>query len=178
MIMPARLKAQVWLAAAAILAAGLDQWTKALVKANMALYDSIEVVGDFFKITYIQNTGIAFGIFHGAQGDGRKYLLLGLSLLALGFLVYLFVKSKKTVLDQLSVGFILGGAAGNLFDRIVHRSVVDFCDFGIGQARWFTFNLADCAIVLGLMLLVIQAMIDEKRKKSAGPQEPPTRGAA
>jgi len=162
---------QSWLAGSVLLAVGLDQWTKFLVKSTMSLYDSVEVIGNFFRITYIRNTGIAFGILHNAQNDSRKLVLSILSLLAIGFLVYLYARSKKTVLDQLSVGFILGGACGNLYDRITHHFVVDFCDFGIASHRWFTFNLADSAIVLGLILLFVQILIEENQKKKTAEME-------
>lgn len=149
------------------LAIVLDRISKHLVQTRMDLYQSIEVLGDFFRLTYIRNAGISFGMFSNSAFPLMRYILLFFTCAAVVFVITIYVKSKKTPLDQLSIGFILGGAVGNLFDRLFHATVIDFLDFGIGSHRFYVFNLADSAIFLGIVLLSIQLIKDENEKKAA-----------
>lgn len=143
----------------------LDQITKLLVQNNMALYESRRVFGNFFRLTYIKNHGIAFGLFQSSLFSGQKIILGIFSIVAVIFLIYMYAKLKRTFWEQLSIGLIMGGAFGNLYNRFILHSVTDFCDFGIGKYRWFTFNMADAAIVVGVILLFIIVYIDEKKIK-------------
>jgi len=143
----------------------LDQITKILVQNNMVLYESRKVFGNFFRLTYIKNHGIAFGLFQSSLFPGQKIILGIFSVVAVIFLVYMYLKLKRTFWEQLSIGLIMGGAFGNLYNRFVLHSVTDFCDLGIGKYRWFTFNLADASIVVGVILLFIIVSIEEKKFK-------------
>jgi signal peptidase II len=103
----------------------IDQITKYLVKISMKLYDSYDLVGNFFKLTYIENPGMAFGI----QFE-NKFLFTTLSILAVFVVVYYLIQSLKGhLLMSIALSLILGGAIGNLIDRIFYGRVVDFFDF-------------------------------------------------
>jgi signal peptidase II len=148
-----------------VLSLVLDQVTKHLVQTGMRLYDSIPVLGDFFRISYIRNPGIGFGLFANSTSQVPKLILLFFSLCAVCFVLYIYIRSGRSLLDQLSIGFILGGAFGNIYDRVVYGSVVDFFDFGTGTSRWYTFNIADMAILTGILLLFIQLYREERVRK-------------
>jgi len=109
----------------------LDKITKWLIKQNYYIGESHKVLGNFFKITFIENKGIAFGLFASWDNPIKSILLFLLSIIALAFIIKIYVTSEKTFLMQLSFGLILGGAIGNIFDRVVFGKVVDFLNFGI-----------------------------------------------
>ena len=136
--------------APAILA--LDQITKLLVVDNMQRGQTIPVLGSFFRLTYTHNRGAAFGL---DLGSPAIHTLV--SLVALGILVWLFwnLPAKATVL-RLALILVLGGALGNIVDRIRLLEVIDFFDFGIGeQWRWPIFNIADSFVTIGIVILAI-----------------------
>jgi signal peptidase II len=129
----------------------IDQITKAIILQSLPLYRSIPVIPQFFDITHIQNSGGAFGLLAGQQSTVRNLVFISISLLAMGFVLYLYITTPSTH-TVLAVGFalILGGAVGNLIDRIRFGSVVDFLDFYIGNLHWPAFNVADSAITVGI----------------------------
>jgi len=128
----------------------LDQATKILTKKFMLLGHSEKILGDFVRYTYIQNTGMAFGIHIGNRLVFTIFLLLA-SLIILG---YLFKARGDRPMVRVSLALILGGAIGNLIDRIFSGAVVDFIDVGIGSLRWPVFNVADSAVSIGMILLI------------------------
>jgi signal peptidase II len=136
----------------------LDQATKILTKHYMMLHDSKDVLGDFLRYTYIENPGMAFGI-----SIGNKTLFTIFSIIAS---VVIFIYLLKTRGDQkyvkLALSFILGGAVGNLIDRILYGSVVDFVDVGIGELRWPVFNVADAAVTVGMIILIAIILFEKK----------------
>lgn len=132
-----------WMIAVAIF--GLDQGSKLVVQRLMEPGRSVEVLGEFLRLTYILNPGGAFGVLGDRQG-----LLLGVSLLAVAVIVFTVFRSVRTGYVW-PVGLLLGGALGNLADRIRYGKVVDFIDLGF----WPVFNLADVAIVAGAALLAL-----------------------
>lgn len=143
----------LWLTAFIIL---LDQATKLRVRYFMNLGESVSVLGDFFRITYITNAGAAFGLSLGGDMINRLFFV-SVSVLALLLFTYLFVKEEKKNV-QIAYALILGGALGNLIDRIVHGAVIDFFDFkffSFVMDRWPVFNIADSAIVVAMFLLLI-----------------------
>ena len=155
-------KTRIWelgVFAAAII---LDQWSKWIVSGRMELGTSIEVLGRFFRLTYIHNPNAAFGI---ALFGGGVHLLF--SIVALGLL--LFVR-YKTPLSQrgarLALTLILGGAIGNLIDRLRMGEVVDFFDFGIGRYHWPVFNVADIAVTVGVFLLLFSYIRDSAQQSA------------
>ena len=134
----------------------LDQVTKAVVEANIALYDARSVIPGLFRLTHVKNRGAAFGIFADSPSEGRIAALIFLSVLALSVVVTLLWRNQPDARRMgLGLALILGGAVGNLFDRLVQGSVVDFLDFYFRSYHWPAFNVADSAIVIGAGLLLL-----------------------
>ena len=137
----------------------LDQATKILIRETMVLGQSIPIIGEFFRITYVENPGIAFGI-----RVSNTLIFTILSILAsIGIGVYLFMHRDESLRFRLALALILGGAFGNLIDRLLFNKVVDFFDVGIGNLRWPVFNIADSAVVIGMIILLITVFITEKK---------------
>jgi len=134
---------RVLLVAAVVLA--LDQLTKAIVRSSMTLGESRHVFAGILDITYVHNKGVAFGALAGGGA-----ILAALAGVALGAIVVYFVMRSRTPYLWLPVGMLLGGALGNLLDRARDGAVTDFIDLPL----WPTFNLADVAIVVGVILLL------------------------
>lgn len=136
----------------AVLAA--DQWSKWWIEHNVAPYDRIEVIPDLFNLIFAKNTGIAFGLFP-ARGEllGTAILaLLGLAALTLVSLLFVRTPSDQTTL-LLALALVLGGAVGNLTDRLMLGAVTDFLDVYRGSRHFPTFNIADSAISVGIFFL-------------------------
>ena len=130
----------------------IDQVSKALVAANLALGQRANVVGDVLQVWHAENSGAAFSLFQ----NGLP-LFLVVTVIALGMVVY-FVRalSGRSLWFFLILGLVLGGTLGNLTDRLAHHGlVVDFISFGIGETRFPTFNVADSALVVGIFALVV-----------------------
>ncbi len=137
----------------------LDQWTKGLVRDHFFLSESIPVIDGFFNLTYVRNTGAAFGFLHNADPTFRVPFFLIVPMIALGVLGRMFWKlpANSRVLS-LSLGFVVSGAIGNLIDRYVLGYVVDFLDFHWKyQLHFPAFNVADIVIVVGVALLMIDS---------------------
>ena len=141
----------------------LDQATKLAVAANLSFSDRIPVITDFFYITHARNPGAAFGLFGDAPVAIRLTLFIGITLVALGMVVNFYRKlAPGDRFSALSLGLILGGAAGNLIDRVFRGEVVDFLHFRLwGGYQWPDFNLADSFIVVGVAFLVIELLAAE-----------------
>ena len=141
---------------------GLDQITKYVVERTLSLYQPVEVLGDFFRLTYIFNRGAAFGIH---LGEWSRIAFTVLPVLAT---VLLFAMYRGTAwsdkLRLVSIALVTGGALGNLIDRLrSSRGVVDFLDFGVGEVRWPVFNVADIAVTCGALLLAFSLWREEKK---------------
>jgi signal peptidase II len=137
----------------------LDQATKVLVDKTITLHQSIEIVPNFAHLTYLRNTGAAFGFLAGARSSLRIVFFALISLVAIGCIVYLIRglrPQQKTLLASLSL--ILGGAIGNLIDRLRLGEVIDFIDLHWYDIHWPAFNVADSAISIGVALLFIQML--------------------
>ena len=137
----------------------LDQWTKSLIIQKLLLYQKVEVIQGFFNILHVRNTGGAFGIFGGEKGGLGSILFVVVSLVAIGVIVFLFVRIKedeKTL--ALSFSLILSGAIGNLIDRLRYGEVIDFLDFYLSSTHWPTFNVADSAICIGIGLMALELL--------------------
>jgi len=136
----------------------LDQVAKYLVET---LRPNILVIPGFFNVTYVRNTGAAFGIL-----QGKHLLLAGVSLLAMGVLLFLlfYEREEKTGL-LLALALILGGTCGNLIDRIRFGYVIDFLLLYIQRYQWPAFNIADSSISIGVGLLILVTFL-ESRKES------------
>jgi signal peptidase II len=131
----------------------LDQLTKMIVDRTMALHQSIPIIDGVFSLTYVRNTGAAFGIFSGSHEAFRLPFLILVSVLALGFVVVMLKRlrdEEKGLITALSL--IIGGAIGNLVDRILYGEVIDFLDFYWSHYHWPAFNVADSCITIGVLI--------------------------
>lgn len=136
----------LWLVPATIV---IDQLTKLVVRHTMVRGLPIEVLGDFFRLTYIHNPGAAFGL-----NLGSPLLHTVVSIVALGVLVHLYrTLEPEERLLRFGLSLVLGGAVGNIIDRVYLHEVVDFFDFGLGNLRWPIFNFADIFVTVGVFLL-------------------------
>lgn len=134
----------------------LDQTTKAIIKHAMAPYESFPVVEGIFNITRIFNTGAAFGFLGSANPSLARPLLISVSVLALGILLYTLRQLKgRAIPASIAIGLILGGAVGNLIDRILFGGVVDFLDLHWRGVHWPAFNVADSSITIGMILFLL-----------------------
>ncbi len=131
----------------------LDQLTKYVISTYLKTYESIRVF-PFFQIVHVRNKGAAFGMF---QNLGNT-VFIGISLVAIIIVVVMIIKSKD---DRIAFSLILGGALGNLIDRLIRGYVVDFLDFYAGQYHWPAFNIADSALTIGIVFLFIGAFYKE-----------------
>ena len=145
----------------------LDRVTKWIIETRLSFFDQHKVIPGFFDIVRSQNRGVAFGIFNDSTSEWRTTLLIVAALAAVVLLTGMLWNARK--LDRWSVwGFalILGGAAGNLFDRVVWGHVTDFLLLYVGSFQWPTFNVADSAIVVGSGLLLLD-ILSSKKKQAA-----------
>jgi signal peptidase II len=142
----------------ALLVVLLDRFSKWLVAANIALHDSVSVVPGF-RLTHVQNSGAAFGLFADSSSEWKVAILILFSVLALAVVSALLWKNSHTITTTgVGLSLILGGAVGNLWDRLISGHVVDFFDFYLGGYHWPAFNVADSAIVIGALLLVSEIL--------------------
>ena len=133
----------------------IDQITKLIVDRTMPLYHSIPVIDGFFDLTYIRNTGAAFGILAGSGATFRLPFLMFFSLLAIGFIILMLRRLPEGETGLIiALTFILGGAIGNLIDRFAYAEVIDFLDFYWGNYHWPAFNIADSFITVGVTITV------------------------
>ena len=144
--------ASLMLAAALFL---LDQGSKWLVVTSLRLGEVRPVIPGVFNLTHLQNRGAAFGLFANYDPLLVRAALIAFSVAALALVLYLLWRGLNSRWTGWGLGLILGGALGNLFDRVRSGSVVDFLDFG---GYWFPFNLADSAVVLGALLLMVEVL--------------------
>ena len=143
----------------ALLIVLLDRWTKRLVAARIGMYSQIQIIPGFFRITHTENTGAAFSLFADSPSHWKTVLLIGFSLVAMVIVsVLLWKQTRPLTITGVALAFILGGAVGNLWDRVASGRVVDFLLFYVKQYQWPVFNLADSAIVVGAILLVIEIL--------------------
>lgn len=132
----------------------LDQLSKAWLVANVAPGEVVTVVGDTVRLIFSQNSGALFGLF---RDNAVAFGLVSLGVVAL--IVLYHWRSSRSLYLSVALGFLLGGALGNVTDRLRLGYVVDFVDVGFGNVRWFTFNVADSAISAAIVLLVAAAFI-------------------
>jgi signal peptidase II len=138
----------------------LDQATKLLVLAKMPLYHSIPVIEGFFSLTHIRNPGGAFGFMAASSQGVRNLLFVGVSIFAMGLIVYFYRSTPKTYPYLASaLAMIFGGAVGNLIDRLRFGEVVDFLDVYVGAYHWPAFNVADSAITVGITVFIVHLVL-------------------
>mgnify|MGYP001092606580 CR=1 FL=1 len=144
-----------------------DQVSKIWIKNSYSLYESQNILGNFLRFTYVENPGLAFGIRVGSL----KLVVTIISALIASYLAFLLYNSKDLVyIEKLSLSMILGGAIGNLIDRVIvyipnsgYDGVVDFIDVGVINHRWYIFNIADSAVTIGIILYLVYSIFFEDR---------------
>lgn len=151
-------KWQLLLACAALLA---DQISKHAVEKYTEVGVMRVLVPGMLNLVHTNNPGVAFGIFAETNSPWLSPLLIVFSASVIVFLIWLLATGRAGGrLGQSGIALILGGAAGNVLDRLARRSVTDFIDFHVGAHHWYTFNLADSAIVLGAGLVLLELLRD------------------
>ena len=141
----------------AVLVVILDRWSKRLVATHIQMYTHIQVIPGFFRITHTENTGAAFSLFADSPSHWKTAALITFSVVAMIVVsILLWRQTRALTLTGIAFSLILGGAVGNLWDRVASGRVVDFLLFYVKQYQWPVFNLADSAIVVGASLLVLE----------------------
>jgi signal peptidase II len=153
-----------FLVAAAVVV--LDRATKNIIRAHVSAADSLTVIPGFFNIVHTENPGIAFGMLSNAPGVWRDVLLIGFSAAVLVAISTVLLRGQMDAVLRTGLGFILGGAFGNLYDRIVNGTVTDFLEAHAGQHYFPAFNVADSAITIGACLLLLDMWRGRERKVS------------
>jgi len=137
----------------------LDRTTKWVIAKQVSLHDSVQVIPGFFRLTHVENRGAAFGLFADSPAQWKIAMLVLFSIVALVVVSALLWRNSHVMTTTgIGLALILGGAVGNLWDRLLNGRVVDFLLFYIGQYQWPAFNVADSAIVVGAGLLVIEIL--------------------
>lgn len=133
----------------------IDQLSKYIVSHTMTQFQSIQVLGEILQITYIKNPGMAFGIRIG----NHLFFTIFAIIASVVILIYLFRLNPEQVWNRFALASILGGAIGNLIDRVVYKEVIDFIDIRI--IRWPIFNVADIAVSAGMIILIAYVIFDQ-----------------
>ncbi|MGE4265023.1 MAG: signal peptidase II [Desulfovibrio sp.] len=165
--MDSRLKTAAILAASIIIP---DQITKAVIQQKYVLWDTDPVIPGFFNLVHVLNKGAAFGFLNRPDTNWQIWFFVAVTVFAVGFIYYLLSTADHG--DRFFIwglGLVLGGALGNLVDRIRFGFVVDFLDFHVGQYHWPAFNVADIAITCGAFCVIISMYMKNRheRKSSA-----------
>ena len=151
----------------------VDQVTKALVTSALQPGESRPIVGDLLRIVFSQNSGALFGLF---KDNAAMFGVVSLGVI--GLIVAYHGRTGGSTYMTVTLGLLLGGAIGNMLDRLRLGYVVDFVDGGIGNVRWYTFNVADAAISLAILLLLAAALRPSLAEpQHAAPEAEPTRPA-
>ncbi len=168
----------------AIISLILDQVTKKIVVLNLNKHEIKTIIDDFFRIIYVENPGMAFGLFKSISNPYKDIIFTSMTVFAIAIVIYYYkIVNKEKILVKSSIALILGGALGNLFDKTLgyiifeeklqiiginpqgekglYGTVVDFIDIGFGTIRWFTFNVADISITIGVFILLFYMIINK-----------------
>lgn len=151
----------MWIAAGLVFA--LDRFSKAWAVAELATVHTKPLLGEWLRLTYVRNTGVAFGL-----GAGQGLPLAAITFAALVLVVVLALQERnRTWLRSTALGLVIGGAAGNLLDRVRWGSVVDFIDFGLRRNMFPVFNAADSAITVGVTLFALTLVFGRDAQEGA-----------
>lgn len=153
----------------------VDQWSKWMIELHLDHHTSQTVIPDLLNFTHVQNTGVAFGLFAAKGSFSGTMALTALGLAALGFVGYYFwlvPRHDRTLL--VSLALVIGGAIGNLLDRVMHGGVTDFIDVYFGSYHWHTFNVADTAISVGIGLMILGTFLHKDEDQSEGGESTPS----
>ncbi|MFQ5864438.1 MAG: signal peptidase II [bacterium] len=138
-----------------------DQVTKLSVKYFFEKGKPHEIIGDFVRLTYIENPGMAFGI----QVGGQLFFTVFATVASVIIFIYIVRARNEKFASRFALALILGGAIGNLIDRFLYGKVIDFIDIGINNTRWPIFNVADSSVTIGMIILVTLVLLDKSEKK-------------
>lgn len=141
----------------------IDLISKQVIVRVIDLYESVCIIPKFFYLTYVRNNGAAFSIF-----QNQQILIILVTLIALFFVNKFMNDERVNKYEAFSYSMILGGILGNLFDRLVYGYVIDFLDFRFGSYNYPVFNLADCFIVIGVIILIIYSFIEWRKHGNKG----------
>lgn len=155
----------MWLGLAAVLVV-LDLWTKHLASTNLELYRPVEVTS-WLNMTLAHNSGAAFSFLANAGGWQRWFFTVVAGAISIVLMIWLWRLPNRSRLLPVAISLVLGGAIGNLIDRVRFGYVVDFIDVHVAGWHWPAFNLADSVIVIGVVLLLIEGFIPRR-----GPEPP------
>ena len=147
----------------------LDQWTKWLVEVHLPHHTAQPIIPGFLNLTHVRNTGVAVGLFAsdvGGGGGGWLLTLLGLGALVAVGVYFWFAPSRDRGL-LVALALVVGGAIGNLIDRVSSGAVTDFIDVYVGAHHWPSFNVADSAISIGIVLMAIDSFRPQRREAPA-----------
>jgi signal peptidase II len=148
----------------------VDHLTKWVVRSNLDLGEGLTVIPGMLRLCYVQNTGVAFGLFHQVQSVWKPYVLASMAVVAVVVIVVysLRVPPDRSLL-QAALAITMGGILGNFVDRLVHGYVIDFIELHLQDAfQWPTFNVADTAITVGIVLLLVDTVRNPEHKEEAG----------
>jgi signal peptidase II len=148
----------------------LDQWSKWLVEVHLPHSAAHPLVPGLLNLTHVRNTGVAFGLFasQGMTGGGWLLTILGIAALtAVG--IYFWFAPPRDRLLLTALALVVGGAVGNLIDRVSSGAVTDFIDVYVGLHHWPSFNIADSAISIGIVLMAIDSFRSRKPRRAAAP---------
>lgn len=149
----------------------LDRFSKLLVEHSIEMHDSRVIIPGFFRLTHVQNRGAAFGLGAESPSQWTGAMLIVFSIAALVVVsALLWRNSHRLSSTGVGLALIMGGALGNLWDRVVDGQVVDFLDFYVSNYHWPAFNVADSAIVIGALLLVTEILFSKSPEEQAVPQ--------
>lgn len=156
-----------------LLALALDLYTKELILQYLPLYSKTDVLGGFLSLLHSNNYGAAFSFLNGAPDWFRKPFFIIVPLLAMGLVVFIMIKHKNSIKNIVAFSLILSGALGNFISRVCYGFVTDFIDVRLTPTyHWPTFNVADIAITIGVLMIFIDMIRIEsakKRKKAKAP---------
>lgn len=156
---------ELWLPLAIV---ALDQLTKALVRATLPIHESVTVVPGLLDLTHVRNTGAVFGILNAADFPYKSILISLVATSALlGIALYSAALTSHQLVARIGLSLVLGGAAGNLIDRVVEGSVIDFIDVYWRTYHFWTFNVADSAITVGVGVLILDMFVSSHASKAA-----------
>jgi signal peptidase II len=146
----------------------LDQLTKYLVEKHLRLYEVIPVIPGFFNLTHVRNKGAAFGILSGLPGVWRILFFVSFTVIAVAVIAALIRKTEERLLVT-AFALIMSGAIGNVIDRIRYGEVVDFIQWYVKSYYWPSFNVADSAISIGVVLLAVDMLFRKPEKQAEAP---------
>ena len=153
----------LWLSAVVLVA---DQASKLAVMFTLAPYQDVVKLTPFFNLVHVHNTGAAFSLF-ADQAGWQRWFFLAVALIACGVILWLLHRTRGRATFSIALSLILGGALGNVIDRLAYGHVIDFLDFHVAGWHWPAFNLADSAITLGAGLLIWDSLWGEGARKAA-----------